>query len=284
MKRKIIFYMLVTIAAGISINAQEANANQSSTEQDDLRSELNQVQAELKAIKDKDKQKSMWGRQKTFKIGFLNNTWTPEAVNGAELGEFKPNYGFSLGLTKTYLLHSKPIAGCLKFGLEVSWFDISYTNYKANPDWSKYFAQDNPFGSYLDPDFEPDIEIPNLGSHQLDAGVGIGISANVTPFFWSESSNLRAIRAKLYGNFLPSFSAVIISEEDDTRWNTAFVPYYTIGGQLQWKALAFFVEGRWGSANYKLGGIDIDETDSKSHFDKVSCKNSGVRFGIGLCF
>ncbi len=284
MKRRFLFIMSALVATGININAQETNANQNSSEQDDLRSELNQVHAELNAIKEKDKQKSMWSRQKTFKIGFLNNTWTPEAANGTDLGEFKPNYGFSLGLTKTYMLHPKPIAGFLKFGLEVSWFDLAYTNYKANPDWSRYFSSDNPFGG-LDIPETPDFEVPNFGSHQIDAAMGIGLSANFAPFFWNESGNLRAIRAKLYGNFLPSFSAVIISEEDDTRWNTAFVPFYTIGCQIQWKALAFFVEGRWGSANYKLGGLDFDDDSNEdSYFDKVSCKNSGVRLGIGLCF
>lgn len=267
-------------AIGLFAQAQEATTD-GDTQTDDLESLRNEVQtlrSEMDAQKDKDIQRSVWGRQKAFKIGYVDNTWTPEAVDGQTLAKLKPNYGFSLGLTKTYFLHPKAIAGCLKFGLDVTWFDISYVNYKANPNWS-----DNVGGDYGD---LPDFDVPNLGSNQIDAAMGIGISANVTPFFFSNSTGVKSVRAKLYCNFMPSYSALIISEDDETQVNHAFVPYFTYGLNLQWKALSFFIEGRHGSANYKINDIDIDYDSFEGGFvsDKVSCSNSGYRAGIGICF
>lgn len=83
---------------------------------------------------------------------------------------------------------------------------------------------------------------------------------------------------------MPSFSALIISEDGEHRLNSAFVPFYTFGIQLQWKALAFFCEGRWGSANYKIDGLNDDNDWDEYYSDKVSCRNSGLRAGIGICF
>lgn len=224
----------------------------------------------------KETQKTVWSKQKAFKIGLANNTWSPEAVDGETLAKLKPNYGFMVGLTKTYFLHPNPIAGCLKFGLDVTWFDFTYVNYKANPSWSNYD------GGYYDD--EPDFDVPNLGSNQIDAAMGIGISANVNPFFQSSSTGVKSVRAKIYCNFLPSYSGVIISEDDDTQVNYAFVPYFTFGLNLQWKSLALFIEGRRGSANYKINDIDDDYYETGLVHDKVSCSNTGYRAGIALCF
>lgn len=280
MKKLKIFSLMAFAAAGLFAQAQESTTggNAQSDDLESLRDEVQSLRSELNAQKDKDVQRSVWGRQKALKIGYVDNTWTPEAVDGQTLAKLKPNYGFSLGLTKTYFLHPKAIAGCLKFGLDVTWFDISYVNYKANPNWS-----DNVGGDYDD---LPDFDVPNLGSNQIDAGVGIGVSANVTPFFFSNSTGVKSVRAKLYCNFLPSYSAMIISEDGDNQVNHAFVPYFTYGINLQWKALSFFIEGRHGSANYKINSIELDYGSLEGGWanDKVSCSNSGYRAGIGLCF
>lgn len=230
----------------------------------------------------KAEENNIWNRTKTFNFGYVMSEWKPEGCEA-----FKPNYGFNLSLTKTYLLHKEAIGGFLKFGIDASWFDITYDNYKASPDWLDFID-----GNHDIPDYpsEGEIDTPNLGSHQIDLALGVGISANFAPFA-SNSGDINKLRAKIYCRFLPSFSGMIISEPDDTRFNHAFVPYISFGGQVQWKVLSVFVEGRWGSANYKIGGIDEDTDYSENtnvadaiRFDKLSCSNSGVRFGIGLNF
>lgn len=225
----------------------------------------------------------IWRRSKSFRFAYVNSDWTPKGC-----GAFTSNYGFSITNSNTYFVHKQPIAGMIKFGIEATWFDITYVNYKANPDWSEFMKGDDTGNKF--PIGDDELNDPNLGSHQIDTGLGIGLSANIAPFSRFDNS-ARHLRAKIYGNFLPSFSMMLISEPDDTRFNYAFVPYLTCGLQVQWKLISFFVEGRWGSANYKIGGLnednDLDEDFDISQaikFDKVSCKNSGVRFGLALTF
>lgn len=237
----------------------------------------------------------IFNRTKTWAIGMANSEWKPEYCSA-----FKPNYGFMTSLTKTYHVHKKPIGGFLKFGIDASWFDVTYVNYKAAPDWGAFdnnpaYAPGTRF-SWSDTSGDGDGDVladPNLGSHQIDVAMGIGLSATFAPFFYSDSNNLAKLKAKLYCRFLPTFSMMLISEPNDTRFNYAFVPYISFGGMISWKVLSIFVEGRWGSANYKIGSINDDEGNYDDgdvnlgdviNFDKMSCKNYGIRFGIGLNF
>lgn len=282
-------FVLAAMMAGALSTAMAQDENVEMSETEALRQRVEQLEASQSENELQDKYKSIWHRTKTFRLGFSSSSWTPKGC-----AAFKPNYGFSMSLNNTYFVHKNPIAGMLKFGIEATWFDLNYVNYKANPDWSAFINDD------YDPDYgynpgwyeDEELDEPNLGSHQLDVALGVGVSAHIAPFS-SFDSALNELRAKVYCNFLPSFSAMLISEPDDTRFNYAFVPYVTFGMQVQWKVLSLFVEGRWGSANYKIGGLDdsgdYDYDDDFNisdaiHFDKISCKNAGVRVGIGLSF
>lgn len=174
--RRFLLLCVMSFVAAFCAKAEEMSISVDShtADQENVQEELRQMRSELDALKEKEKQTSMWGRQKALKIGIADNTWTPEAVDGEDLGKFKPNYGYSLGLNKTYFLHRRAIAGCLKFGIEVTWFDLSYINYKANPNWSDHFGSAS---GYYD-----EFDIPNVGSNQIDIAMGLGISANVAPF------------------------------------------------------------------------------------------------------
>lgn len=177
----------------------------------------------------------------------------------------------------------------VRIGIDAKWFDLTYANLKANPDWAANYGQNG-----YDPDYDygyndtPEEFEANLGSHQIDAGIGVGISAVVAPFSKMSNMNLAQLKAGIYFHVTPTFSAVLIDEpNDDIRFNYAFVPYLNFGGYISWKALSIFVEGRWGSANYHLSNSDeSDDSDNESFisFDRISAKNSGVRFGIGLRF
>lgn len=41
--------------------------------------------------------------------------------------DLKSNYGASFTTGRTFYLH-KPIGGFLRFGIDVTWFDLNYTN------------------------------------------------------------------------------------------------------------------------------------------------------------
>lgn len=273
--------MAVMAVPAATVSAQDYSAS----EVDSLRNEVRAMREQMDKTEQQERSKKIFGRQKSFHIGMAFNSWKPE-----DLPKFESNYGFTLGLNKTYMLHKNPIGGFLKFGLDVSWFDVTYINYKANPLWEGTGDDYNDYDYDYDYGYDDELEDPNLGSHQIDIAVGVGVSATFAPFFQSDNA-LRYLKGKVYCHFMPTYSMMLISEPDDTRFNSAFVPYVTFGAEVSWKAIGLFVEGRWGSANYNIGSID-DEYDydydgefkNPFKFDKISCKNYGVRFGVSLNF
>ena len=44
--------------------------------------------------------------------------------------ELKSNYGASFTVGRTFFLHKKPIGGFLRLGIDATWLDVNYTNYK----------------------------------------------------------------------------------------------------------------------------------------------------------
>lgn len=233
-------------------------------------------------------------RTKFFNIGYVNSTLTPENELPME-----GNYGAFLSLGNRYWLHKQPIAGMVKIGLDAIWGDINYVNLKPNnSDGNKVIDSNDP----EDEDYElegPFSEI-NTGSHQLEFAMGIGPAISVAPFI-NMGNQLSELRGSLYCHFLPSFSMILMNQNDDLKFNYGFVPFISFGGSINWKALTFFAEGRWGSANYKMASADdledtIDSIGSEDYegalgsvgnmlqFDKWSMKTSSVRFGIGITF
>ena len=40
------------------------------------------------------------------------------------------NYGVSFSVGRTFYLHSKPMLRLARLGIDVTWFDVNYTNYQ----------------------------------------------------------------------------------------------------------------------------------------------------------
>lgn len=209
-------------------------------------------------------------RTKFFNIGYVNSTLTPEFEKGME-----GNYGFSMSLGNRYWLHKQPIAGILKFGLDAIWFDANYVNLKTESSDGNYYYDDD----------EGMFDEINTGSHQIEIGLGVGPSVTVAPFA-NNSNQLKDLRASLFFHVVPSFSGVLMNNDGDLKLNYGIVPFLKFGGCINWKALSFFAEGRWGSANYKMASAndEIEEDGDVISFDKWSMKTSSVRFGIGISF
>lgn len=57
-------------------------------------------------------------------FGHLKSTLSLEGMH-----DLKSSFGFSYTAGKTYYLHA-PIAGIMRFGIDVTWFDLNYAKYK----------------------------------------------------------------------------------------------------------------------------------------------------------
>lgn len=215
-------------------------------------------------------------RTKFFNIGYVHSTLTPENEKSME-----GNYGYSMSLGNRYWLHKQPIAGILKFGLDAIWFDTNYVNLKTESSDGNYYDDDDYF------DDEGMFNEINTGSHQIEFGLGIGPSITVAPFA-QKSTQIKDLRASLFFHAVPSFSGILMDNDGDLKLNYGFVPFLKFGGCINWKALSFFAEGRWGSANYKMASANDDVEDIEDgdmiRFDKWSLSTSSVRIGIGISF
>lgn len=210
----------------------------------------------------------VWKRTKSWGIGFVSSTLHQ---NGGNLGS---EFGFATDLTKTYIVTKKPILGVMKVGIDAKWFDINYVKYK------------NEVVEYYD-DYYDDEEDFDIGSHNLDIGLGVGPSLLIAPF--SKTNNaLRDIRADVFFHFTPSFSMLTLKEDGETNLYYGFNPAINFGVNIEWKMIGLGFEGRWGFPKYSNLNEMFDDYEyddympARSHSN--SMKSSAFRLFIRLCF
>jgi len=231
---------------------------------------------------------NVWKRTRFFNVSYVT-----QDLEASDAGaKWKSKFGVAASLGNTYLLHRRPIAGLLKFGLDVKWFDINYVQYKDDIELGgKSIAgytpnideEENPFDNF-------DIDM-----QQLDAGIGVGPSVHIAPFA-KVGHGLEYLKASLYFHFTPSYSAILTDDEDgDVEFNHGFCPFFNFGGAISYKLISVGFESRLGSAKYKMAGFDdveIDPNDPDQDYEvpefgtkgKQKFKTSSLRVYLSLRF
>lgn len=261
-----------------------ATEQTSATQIDSLRQEVAMLKSENEQRRTDEKTKSIWKRTKFFDIAFVSSHIKPE--DGLEKDS---KFGVALNLGNTYFLHRKPLAGMVKIGLDAIWADINYVNYDKGSFSFSNLPSMSDYDDYNDFDYdEEDFELGSLGWHKLDIGMGVGPSVHVAPFT-SFSNGLEHLRAQLYFHFTPSFSALIVSDDNETKAHYGFSPVFNFGGVISYKMIAIGVEGRWCSAKYKNLSFDDEDEDEFGEMvpennGKTKFKTSSVRAFIRFCY
>lgn len=165
----------------------------------------------------------------------------------------KSDYGFSLIKGTTYYLH-KPIAGLLRFGIDATWTDITYTNYKVNEYYSLYE--------------EPE----KYSINQIDVALGAGLSATVNMF--------KHFQASLYFRYNPTFQMLL----NHSEFEGGFANMFSYGLNATYYRVGVGIEGRFGKAKTKtyLDLSDIEDAFTGTTRHKISTSLSGLRAYI--CF
>ncbi len=263
---------------------------------DSLSQVVNQLQADGARRDHEARQDRIWKRKKGIVIGWTNQTLSApdgEIINPDGTNKWKSNLGVNLRLfDRTWYVH-KAIAGQVRFGIDFA-VDVNYAQYKkakgmkissglgggTDDDFGDDFGSD--FGDY--DDFDPSIDM-DLGMHQADAGVSVGPSVTVVPFYWLNNRHLDDIKVSLYYHLLPSYSGIIQSGDDDTSVASAFNFFNTFGGKISWKFLTLGVEHRWGSAKYEAMGFSLDgDSDYEASGEKIKYKTTSTRFYLKFSF
>ena len=133
-------------------------------------------------------------RKKYRNLSFVKQEFEPASYFGMDQ-TLKSNFGAAFTVGRTFYLHKKPIAGLIRFGLDATWFDLNYTNYKLEYRWEDNY------------DEEEEPETSNF--HQAEIGMQVGPSVTVNP--------VGKLNVNAYFRFAPSFSALY---DDDTLLGT----------------------------------------------------------------
>ena len=204
---------------------------------------------------------SFYNKRKTFLyFGYTNQSL--EAPGHSDY-TWDSKYGANLTVGRTSYLHRKPIAGIMKFGLDYG-MSTNVAKYNNAP-----YQDLMNSGGYED-DYESGEEIPEIlksfKNFQADAGLFIGPSLTINP--------VSKLRISLYGRFLPSYSAMYLSED----YSGCFAPFITYGANISWGVISVGVKAK--SATMKRSIPELMEISD--YKDNTKLKTSAVTFYIGF--
>lgn len=277
----IIFSMCLNLAiaqepADTTIQDREAMLEQQLSEKE---AQLAALDAKLTDIEYKERLKSIWGPGRFTKISY-NFASTGDEINPVDKSELS----VSIAKGTTYMFPSKPIAGMLRFGVDVTWFDLTYTKYKNHESTAS--------GGWLGSDFNGNYGYGddywegnrNVGRMSINLGLfGVGARASVAPFS-SFNNDLRFLRASMYFHVQPTFSSYIVNDDGEAEGSYAYMGMFRFGGCIHYRRVALGVEGYWGKSKFDV--IDFDsyfdeDSDSKRKIDR---KFASTRLYIQFAF
>ena len=207
-------------------------------------------------------------RRKYINLSFTTQTLEPLGeswlIDNGESPESKIGAAFTVG--KTYYVHRKPLGGIVRFGIDGTFFDINYANYKSR------YVDEWYDGSSLQK------EVYESTLHQAEIGVQVGPSVTVTP--------VSKLKVHAYFRYAPSFAALYSTEAETIAGG--YASFFVTGGSVSFGAIGIGAEYRWGKGNYKEFGASDDEGDIVDGeyiaTSKTKFKTSGARIYLNFRF
>ena len=279
MMKKLFWLVLSTvILTGQSIFAQEADSEvQSSQREDSLLQVVNELSDRVQKTEDAARNERIWKkRAKYFNIGYITNQTLTDKIDAE--AEWKSDFGVSLTFGKTYYLHKKPLLNMIKFGIDATWFELSYAKY-SEPDvfaeGGSYTRAYNDYSSGYDDYYEEDFD---LGIHQIDASMHVGPSVTVNP--------VGDLKVAAYFHYVPTYSMVVI----DDSFGHGYVSNFAFGASVAYKAISVGIEHRWAKKatynglSFDEEGMDYDAQDFEDVIESDKWKMKSKSFRVFLSF
>lgn len=190
-------------------------------------------------------QKFWRGGNKVTSLGYTTGSFD---LGGTD-DSFKSRWGLTFRANRNVYFHKSAIAGLVKIGLKFG-LDVNYMNFeKGHGNLSDVITG----GDGYDDSFA-------LGKHYVTGGLAIGPTVTVMPFAMFSDADLARIKIRPYFNVVPSYSAFIVSDEDDMEVHGAFTCFFSGGFEIIWRKLSLGFEWKSGKARYKdLVGDLMDE-------------------------
>lgn len=247
---------------------------------DTLREKLAQMETRMASMEQEQETQKTWKRRKYWKIGITSPNL--ERTDGEEM-KWKTKGSFFIQKGRTSYLHSKPIAGMIKFGIDYGFIDVTYSKLEL-----KEISYSGESGTRSSDGFD-DIGISeltgiDLGMHKIDYALHVGPSISVNP--WNK------LIATAYFHVMPTASSIIQND----NFSYGFGCMMAAGVSVAYKAISLGVEGVWGKIKYtqtdfggdedEEEGYDSDNSEDKSaslfNTEKFTLKQSGIRAYIAF--
>jgi hypothetical protein len=182
------------------------------------------------------------------RTSYLNISTGHHTMKQEGFPKLKSNYSIGATIGNTYYLHQAPIADCIMIGIDATWLDFNYTNYKID-------------------------HVSNLGSNklsynQLEAGVQVGPSVTVIPM---DDLNISG-----YFRYAPTFSGLSANDE----FSSGFASMFVGGASVAYQFFGAGVEYRFGSCKYN--GFSLEEKVKDPEKTKTTLNE--LRFYVSLRF
>ena len=185
---------------------------------------------------------------------YINLSFSKNELKHDNFLTLKSNYGIAFTVGRTYFVHKKPILNMIRFGIDATWFDINYTNYKLN------FLSTNQYSP---------TETSNY--HQADIGMQVGPSITVNP--------ISKLNVQGYFRFAPSFSGIYL----DDQFYGNYASFFVSGGTISFGVIGLGIEYHFGNCKYKeMLSSDEDEVAETFINNKTTFK--GVRTCLSFRF
>ena len=117
---------------------------------------------------------------------YVNLSFVSQKLDFGEGEKLKSRFGAAFTTGRSYYLHKKPLAGMIKFGIDWSWMDLNYAQYKLE--------------TY---DYDTD-ELYSEKAHQLEYGMQIGPSVTINP--------VHHLKVSAYFRVTPSYSMMYLND------------------------------------------------------------------------
>lgn len=266
------------ILTGQGVIAQETDSQaQSFQKEDSLLQVVSNLSDRIQKAEEETRNERIWKkRAKYFNIGYITSQTLTDKLD--DEAEWKNDFGVSLTFGKTYYLHKKPLLNMIKFGIDATWFELSYAKY-SEPDvfaeTGSYTRAYNDYSSDYDDYYEEDID---LGIHQIDASMHVGPSVTVNP--------VGDLKVAAYFHYVPTYSMVVI----DDSFGHGYVSNFAFGASVAYKAISVGIEHRWAKKatynglSFDEEGMDYDAPDFEDAIESDKWKMKSKSFRVFLSF
>ena len=238
---------------------------------------VNELSDRVQKTEDAARNERIWKkRAKYFNIGYITNQTLTDKVDAE--AEWKSDFGVSLTFGKTYYLHKKPLLNMIKFGIDATWFELSYAKY-SEPDvfaeGGSYTRAYNDYSSGYEDYYEEDFD---LGIHQIDASMHVGPSVTVNP--------VGDLKVAAYFHYVPTYSMVVI----DDSFGHGYVSNFAFGASVAYKAISVGIEHRWAKKatynglSFDEEGMDYDAPNFEDVIESDKWKMKSKSFRVFLSF